>query len=274
MKMIIRYSLVFVIFLLSFKSAMGQTSTSDVDEMSKTAANPIANIISFPFQNNMYTGIGPFDRTQNVLNIQPVLPLMEGRIITRTIFPVVWIPNPATEDEMWSTGLADILFTAFYVPPVSGNGIWGVGAALEIPSGGEKRGSQKWSIGPAVVALIQPGDWTLGLLANNIWSFAGNSDRAAVNKLLINLFIAYQLGDGWYVNSIPIIKADWKRDSGQQWTVPVGAGFGKLSFVGKLPVNIQVGAYKNVEKPDNGPDWEYRIQIQTFLPLSIFTGEN
>jgi len=270
-----KFKLFIFVALLSFffsTVAKGQGSSSNVDEMSKTAANPIANIISFPFQNNMYAGIGPFDRMQNVLNIQPVLPLMDGKIITRTIFPVVWIPNPSTEDEMWSTGLADILFTAFYVPPVSGNTIWGVGGALEIPTGGEKRGTQKWSVGPSIVALVQPGDWTLGLLANNIWSFAGNSDRAAVNKLLINLFIAYQLGDGWYVNSIPIIKANWKADSGQQWTVPVGVGFGKLSFVGKLPVNVQVGAYKNIERPDNGPDWEYRIQIQTFLPLSIFTG--
>ena len=251
---------------------MAQGSASDVEDMSKTAANPIANIISFPFQDNIYTGIGPFDRTQNVLNIQPVFPLMDGKIITRTIFPIIWIPNPYSEDEMWSTGLADILFTAFYVPPAAGKTIWGAGAALEIPTGGEKRGSEKWSVGPSIVVLTQPGDWTLGILANNIWSFAGNSDRASVNKTLINLFIAYQLGEGWYVNSVPIIKANWKADSGQQWTVPVGAGFGKLSFFGKLPVNMQVGAYKNVKKPDNGPDWEYRVQIQTFLPLSIFGG--
>ena len=251
---------------------MAQGSASDVEDMSKTAANPIANIISFPFQDNIYTGIGPFDRTQNVLNIQPVFPLMDGKIITRTIFPIIWIPNPYSEDEMWSTGLADILFTAFYVPPAAGKTIWGAGAALEIPTGGEKRGSEKWSVGPSIVVLTQPGDWTLGILANNIWSFAGNSDRASVNKSLINLFIACQLGEGWYVNSVPIIKANWKADSGQQWTVPVGAGFGKLSFFGKLPVNMQVGAYKNVKKPDNGPDWEYRVQIQTFLPLSIFGG--
>jgi len=272
MKIFFLYSLVTALSCFSLIEVKAQESSSGAEEMSKTAANPIANIISFPFQNNIYTGIGEFNRTQNVLNIQPVLPLMDGKIITRTIFPVVWIPDPYSESEMWSTGLADILFTAFYVPPVTGKTTWGAGAALEIPTGGELRGTQKWSLGPSIVVLVQPGDWTLGILANNIWSFAGNSDRTSVNKMLLNLFIAYQLGDGWYINSVPIIKANWEADSGQQWTVPVGVGFGKLHFFGKLPVNLQAGAYKNVKKPDNGPDWEYRVQIQTFLPLSIFGG--
>ena len=143
---------------------------------------------------------------------------------------------------------------------------------MEIPTGGEKRGSQKWSIGPSVVALAQPGPWTVGILANNVWSVAGNSERHSVSKGLINLFLVRQLGGGLYVNSAPIITVNWKAPEGQKWIIPLGAGVGKLFRLGKLPVNAQVGAYYNVVKPDIGPKWQVRVQVQFILPMSILKG--
>jgi hypothetical protein len=241
------------------------------EDLSQQAANPIADLMSFPFQNNTNFGIGPYDRTSNVLNIQPVIPLAGGKLITRTIFPIVWIPDISLETGMYSTGLGDILFTAFYVPEREGL-MWGIGPAIEIPTGGEKRGTQKWSVGPSLVLLDQPGDWTLGVLINNIWSIAGNSDASNVNKGLLQYFVVYQLGDGWYVNSAPIITVNWEAESGQQWTVPFGLGGGKLFFAGKLPVNFQIGAFYNVVKPDLSADLQFRAQVQFLLPTSIFGG--
>lgn len=92
--------------------------------------------------------------------------------------------------------------------------MWGVGPVVEIPTGGAERGTQKWSLGPSVVVLAQPGPWTLGILANNVWSIAGDSDRDDVNKGLLQYFIVRQLGDGWYVSSAPIITVNWKADEG------------------------------------------------------------
>ena len=128
------------------------------------------------------------------------------------------------------------------------------------------RRTQK-SVGPSVVVLAQPTPWTLGLLANNVWSFAGDDDRPDVNRGLAQYFIVRQLGDGWYVNSAPIITWNWEADSDDRWTVPFGAGAGKLFFLGALPINTQVGAYYNVVKPDIGPDWQLRIQVQTIVPV-------
>ena len=125
--------------------------------------------------------------------------------------------------------------------------------------------------GPAAVVLTMPKPWVLGILGQNIRSFAGDSDRADVNQMLIQYFINYNLPNGWYVNSAPIITANREADSDDRWTIPFGAGVGKLLFIGKLPLNMQVGAYYNVEKPDNiGPRWTLRCQIQTLLPKGLF----
>ena len=122
------------------------------------------------------------------------------------------------------------------------------------------------------MALAQPGEWTFGALINNAWSFAGNTDRNDVNHMLLNLFVVRQLGSGWYVNSAPIITADWEAEGDDRWIVPIGAGGGKLVMVGgKLPLNLQTQLYYNVVRPDFGPEWQWRVQAQILLPKSIFS---
>ena len=240
------------------------------EELSKEAANPIADLMSFPFQNNLNMNYGEFNRNTNVLNIQPVLPFAGGRIITRTIIPIVRIPDFNSEEGKQSSGLSDIVFTAFYAP--KSKTTWGIGPVIEMPTGGENRGTQKWSAGPSFVILVQPGDWTFGALINNAWSFAGKEERDDVNHMLVNLFVVRQLGEGWYVNSAPIITSDWTADKGDQWIVPVGAGGGKLIMLGgKLPLNLQTQLYYNVVRPDFGPEWQWRFQAQILLPKSIFS---
>ncbi len=156
-------ALIFVLLLASSPTLRAQDAESQ-QNLAQTAANPIANLISLPIQINNDFGIGPYDRSVNVLNVQPVVPLAGGKLVTRTIFPFVWLPDVTSESESLSSGLSDILFTAFYVPS-EGPTMWGVGPVLELPSGGSERGSEKWSAGVSGVVLAQPGDWTLGLLA-------------------------------------------------------------------------------------------------------------
>lgn len=235
-------------------------------ELAKAAQNPIANMMSFPVQNNTSFNIGPFDRTQNVLNIQPVLPFADGRLITRTIIPIVWQPQILTEDET-SVGLGDIQLTAFYSPASKGF-MWGVGPILTLPTGGEMRGTQKWGIGPSFIMLAQPGPWVIGFLMNNVWSFAGDENANDVNQFLTQPFINYNFGtSGWYLSCAPIITANWKATEGNKWTVPLGATVGKLSRIGgKLPLNIQLGAFYNIVKPEWGAEWSTRVQVQILLP--------
>lgn len=170
-----------------------QEVVDEKEDIAITIANPLANLISVPVQNNLNVNYGPYDRNVNVLNIQPVIPFANGKIITRTILPIVSIPDFSSERGMETTGLGDIGFTTFYVPESKGI-IWGLGPAFELPTGGSIRGSQKWSIGPSLLGLIQKGKWTFGALANNTWSVAGDENRSDVNRMLLNIFYP-SLGD-------------------------------------------------------------------------------
>lgn len=260
-----KFTLLITIFLGMFSANAQQTQ----EELANEAANPLADIISLPFQNNLNMNYGEFNRNLNVLNIQPVIPLAGGKVITRTIMPIVTIPDFGNESGNVTTGLSDIVLTAFYVPESKGL-MYGFGPVFELPTGGSIRGTQKWSAGPSLVVLSQSATWTIGGLVNNTWSFAGDSDRGEVNHMLLNLFVVRQLGKGWYVNSAPIITADWTADSDDQWVVPVGLGAGKVMLLGgKLPLNVQTGLYNNVVRPDFGPEWQWRVQAQIMLPKSL-----
>jgi hypothetical protein len=259
--------MVALLFLLAPSSVRSQESN---EELAKAAQNPLASMISLPFQDNINFNYGPNeDRTQNLLNIQPVIPLMGGRIITRTIFPLLWQPE-FTPEGGTKFGLADVNFTAFYSPPSEG-AIWGIGPILTIPTGYDYS-SGKWGIGPSFVILNMTPKWVYGALINNVWSFAGDEDRADINKMLFQPFLNYNFPGGKYLSFSPIITADWEAESGQQWVVPLGLSAGAIVRLGKLPVNLQAGAYANVVKPDFGPGWQMRLQASLLFPTSMFTG--
>lgn len=239
------------------------------EELAKAAQNPLANIMSFPFQNNTNFGYGPNnDRIQNVLNIQPVIPFMDGKIITRTIFPILSQPD-FTETSGSNTGLSNIQFTAFYAPDSKGI-VWGVGPIISFPAPDAAFGSKKLSVGPSLVALKMGKKWVYGAVINNTFSVAGPSDVADVNSFFAQVFVNYNLPKGLYLNTSPIITANWEAGEGQKWTVPLGAGIGKIvKLGGKLPLNLQAGYYYNVVSPDFGPESQLRVQAVVMLPTSI-----
>jgi hypothetical protein len=237
-------------------------------ELAKKTQNPVADLISVPFQNNTNYGYGPNENVQNVMNIQPVIPIKLNdcyNLITRTIVPVIHQPWPDTRN-----GIGDIVFSAFLSPRGEGKFIWGVGPVFQLPTGSPKYllSQGQWGAGPTAVGLFMDGPWVVGALANNIWSFAGDSNRKPVNQMLVQPFINYNFGKGWYAVSAPVITANWlAQDKRDVWTLPVGGGFGKLFRLGKLPINASLQAYTNTKQPHvTGPDWTLRTQIQFLFP--------
>ena len=254
---------------LPYQEDIDYDHDGDVDQgdLAKAAQNPVGDLISLPFQNNMNFDVGPADRTQNVLNIQPVWPIALSKnwnLITRTIVPVISQPAPGSER---TNGLGDINFTGFFSPKQPGKIIWGVGPTLVFPTATDDvTGSDKWSAGPSVVVLTMPGQWVIGALVSNIWSFSGDDERADVNSFLMQYFVNYNLPDGWYLTSAPIITANWEAESGEQWTVPFGGGIGRVFRIGRQPINMQTQVFYNVETPTNGAKWQWRLQVQLLFP--------
>ena len=127
-------------------------------------------------------------------------------------------------------------------------------------------GSSKWSAGPALVVLTMPGKWVLGALAQNIWSFAGPDDGSDVNQLVFQYFVNYNFNKGWYFTSTPLLTADWYKESGNQWTVPVGGGVGRLVRFGKQPIDFKLQAFSHVVRPDISPTWSLLFAIKLLFP--------
>ncbi len=241
------------------------------EELAKLAQNPVGNLISVPFQNNTNLNFGPEKGTQNILNIQPVIPISvndDWNIITRTILPVIWNPSLGPGDSATS-GIGDTVLTAFLSPAKPGAWIWGAGPVVQLPTNSNAElGNKNWGLGPSAVVLhLEKGSpWVYGVLANNIWSLSSNEQGGSYSTGLIQPFVNYNFPGGLYLVSAPILTVNWNADSGQKWTVPLGGGIGKIFHFDKLPVNTQLSAYYNVVTPDFGPNWQIRAQVQFMFP--------
>jgi len=220
---------------------------NQTQSLAKAVQNPVASLISVPFQNNTNFDIGPNDRTQNILNIEPVIPVRlseKWNLIMRIITPVIYQPSifsivaPLNTplNHLGTLGLGDMNPTFFLSPAKPKKLIWGVGPTFLLPTATDKvLGQSKWSAGPSVVLLVQPGHWTLGTLINNVWSFAGSnntitppqllpcgactqpiglSTSSGVNQMVWQYFINYNLKKGFYIAWQPIITANWKARNG------------------------------------------------------------
>jgi hypothetical protein len=241
-----------------------EAKDDESEALAKKSQNPVADLITVPFQSNTNFGVGPSNAVQEVLNIQPVIPIHAGdfNIITRTIIPLVWQPNLGPGEMGTTFGLGNINATFFFSPAKPGALIWGVGPIFGFPTNTSPAvGTAKWTFGPSVVLLGTPGPWTIGVLANNVWSWAGGGSQN-VNSLLVQYFVNYNFKGGWYLTSSPIITANWlAAPYSNKWTFPVGGGFGKLQFLGKLPLNLSAAFYYNIWHPDVGPTSQLRVQV-------------
>lgn len=242
----------------------------NTDALRKAAQNPVASLISVPVQNNNNFGISPDDRTQDVLNIQPVIPARVSEnwnLITRIITPIIFQPTSSQPVNQGGYGFGDLNPSFFLSPAKPGKVIWGVGPTFILPTATNSvLGQGKWSIGPSVVVLAQPGKWTLGGLVNNVWSFAGQSSRPAVNQMLFQYFINYNLNKGWYITWQPTLTANWEASNGGRWIVPVGGGVGRIMRLGFQPVNLTAQFYANAVHPPGASPWGLRLQIAFLFP--------
>ncbi len=239
----------------------------DATELAKKLQNPVASLNSVPFHSNFDSGIGPRnDGFRYTLNVQPVIPISlttDLNLITRVILPVIYQTDifPGSGDQF---GLGDTTASFFLSPskPLLGSLILGVGPVFLLPTGTDDLlSARKWGAGPTLVALTQQGPWTVGILANHIWSFAGDDDRPPVSSTFLQPFLAYALPGAVTLSLNTESTYDWKSE---QWTVPIQLGVSKVFKFGKLPVSLGLNGRYWAERPDSAPEWGIRF-IATFL---------
>jgi hypothetical protein len=236
-------------------------------ELVKKLNNPISGLISIPFQFNGDFNAGPSgDAGRYELKIQPVIPFRLTRdynVISRTILPIRREDN--TGGMLDENGLADTLQSFFVSPRAHGpyGLVWGIGPALLLPTATNDRlGAGKLGIGPTAVALRQEGGWTVGALANHVWSVVGDDERPDVASTFLQPFVSYAIRET-SITANTETTYDWQRS---QWTVPINATVGQLTRIGGVPVQLTAGPRVYVEGPMGTADWGIRFGFTVLLP--------
>ena len=248
--------------------AMVASGANDAD-LAQELTNPIADLMTIPIQMTYDQNIGPDDKGSKLqTNIQPVIPFdvsENWNLLTRTIVPVIQqdeiVPNSGSQ-----FGLGDTSLSLFFSPKQPTNGIiWGVGPILLLPTATDDLlGAKKWGVGPAGIVVAMMGPWTLGGLANHVWSVAGDSSRPDISNTFIQPFAAYTWESAWTLSCQAESTYNWKSE---EWAVPVTAAVAKLVWFGKVPVSLQAGAGYWTKSATNGPEgMRYRLQANIVLP--------
>ncbi|MEM8569970.1 MAG: transporter [Pseudomonadota bacterium] len=256
-----RFAVLFAVVVLP-QSAIADEAADLAQEL----ANPIAAIVSIPFQFNYDQNLGEDDKGERTtLNFQPVVPFELGQnanLITRTIIPYVWQDDVVPGSSQ--SGFGDVLFSAWYSPINSGSLTWGVGPAIRFPTFSDVS-SETWAVGVTGIALQQSGNWTVGALANHLWDVESNPETPT-NATFIQPFAAYTTEDAWTYSIQSESTYDWEAEA---WSVPINAAISKLIVAGKTPVNLQAGIGYWAASPDAGAEGlRFRLQAQVVLPRS------
>ncbi|HET6409204.1 MAG TPA: hypothetical protein VFG14_15050 [Chthoniobacteraceae bacterium] len=287
-----------------------EESSDQAAELAKQLSNPVASLISVPFQANYDFNMGPTDNgSKFTLNIQPVIPVSiskDWNVIVRTILPVIsqhdvfyrdirsfpGLPDrilkdipPELRDEAErdarrlydrgvkshpqnrsQDGLGDTTQSFFFSPkePGAGGIIWGLGPVILYPTATDDLlGGEKWGLGPTLVALKQTGGWTYGVLANHIWSIAGDNDRQDISSTFLQPFVSYTTKTHTSFTLNAESTYNWEES---QWTVPINAMVSQILKIGKQPVSVQLGGRYYAEGPSGAPDWGVRLTFTLLFP--------
>jgi hypothetical protein len=234
---------------------------SDEAGVARKLQNPVSDLASLPFQNNFEFGGGPSgEGFRYVLNVQPVVPVQlspDWNVIGRVIVPLIHQRDLVNDDRQ--SGAGDVLASAFFSPRGSSGTTWGAGPAVSLPMATDTLlGTEKWSVGPTVVAVKQDGGLTLGLLANHLWSAGGDGSRAAVNATFLQPVLSFTTKTHTTLGLNTESTYDWTVE---QWTVPVNLTVSQLLKAGGSPVQMTLGAKYYAEAPRTAPDWGLRAVV-------------
>ena len=258
-------------FLFAAQPCRGQDDplerASD-EEATQEAQDPLTRLRAVAMQNNFDFSIGEENRSGYGLLIQPwQAEVGTGawlRVKSFSALPILYRPD-SDAPEGGTFGVGDPEISLFWSPRKTGSAVVGVGPIVRFPlATHESLGSGKWSAGVTAAAVVRRRGWLLGVRTYNLWSFAGDQDRADVNQFLLQYILVRPLGSGWYLVSSPIVTANWEAPSGERWLAPFGGGAGKLIRLGRRAIDLQCQVFYNAIHPETRPhaNWSLRLQLQ------------
>lgn len=250
------------------------------NELAKQITNPVTSLWSLQFQfNNLKLETGKSNPVSgewvNSLYFQPVLPVSltdKINLITRPVITLYdSVPHPTGRfSSERTTAFGDMILAQVLSPAGTEPWIFAAGPTWIFPTAGSDfTGQGKWQLGPAVGAGYITNEFMIAALAQQWWSYAGETDRKSTNQLNVMPLIFHFFGDGWSVGYSGNILADWRAPAGERWTVPIGLSVGKIVKFGKLPVQVQIASQYFVERPTGGPEWNFQLQFTPVIPKLI-----
>jgi hypothetical protein len=260
----------FAMLMLALATALPTFSwAQDAEELAKKLSNPVASLISVPLQYNYDKDIGSADGHKSYINVQPVVPFSiseDWNLISRTIVPLVDQKDIAGQSGSQS-GVGDVVQSLFFSPkvPTAGGIIWGAGPVFLLPTATDDLlGAKKWGLGPTGVVLTQRGAWTVGALANHIWSVGGDSNRADISATFVQPFLNYTTKTATTFGLNTESTYDWKSE---RWSVPINATVSQVLKIGDQPVSVGAGVRYWADSPASGPQgWGARVVVTFLFP--------
>lgn len=250
------------------QTAPGSSAGDGDQALATQLSNPVAALISVPFQLNWNQGMGTGDGTQTLLNIQPVVPISIGEnwnLISRTILPVVSL-NDMTPTFGTESGLGNTVQSFFFSPkaPTKGGLIWGLGPVLQIPTATNGMAPNQWGAGITGVALKQSKGWTMGMLANHIWSVAKEDEFGETSNTFLQPFLSFATPKATTFGINTESTYNWVDET---WSVPINLTVSQIFKPGGRPVQVTAGLRYWAENPEGGAEgWGARLVVTYLFP--------
>jgi hypothetical protein len=238
---------------------------ASLDDLAKQLQNPLADLVSIPFQNNFNGGGAAGNAAAYNLNFQPVIPIELDSTWNLIVRPIVPYYNVPLANGERSTGLGEIMLETFLSPSKGSEFIWGVGPVLSFPTAtNDAVATGCFAAGPVIALVYMKGPWVLGTLITQLDAFA-RMGSTHLDTTSIQVFVNYNLPKAWAIGTVPTFVANWNLH-GEQWLVPVGATISKTLSIAKLPISLSLGFYANVIHPDGGSPWLTRMVVTFMFP--------